>query len=134
MRSDRRRTSNNSRKMLVAAICIMLIGFALSGAVLGKYYSEVNYYNSEEGIQDRAEIDKQIDALKVEQRAEWIKNDRSEKYYELEDKINSLIVEKEQKPPVRMICYAIFPIIGALTLSIPLAVMAIGNKRKTEQA
>lgn len=135
MRGDENLVKNKKRSkhrlMIIAAIFILIIGFASGGSIIYSYYSEVNYYNSDAGIKERTEIDKQIAGLKEEQREEWIDNDRSEKYFEIEAEIESLIELKNKKPPIRTVCYGIFPMIAALTFSIPLMVLAVADRRNT---
>ena len=134
MRSDRHIYSDSpnskQKKLIIIAICILLVGFAVGGSIIGSYFSKVNLYNSEEGAKIRAEIDKDIKDLEEKQQKEWIKNDRSEKYFEYEDQINALIEKKNEKPPTSTICYGLFPIIGALTLAIPFLVFVLSKKKE----
>lgn len=134
MRSDKHTYSDSpnskQKKLIIIAICILLVGFAVGGSIIGSYYSDVNFYNSEEGAKLRAKIDKDINELEKKQQKEWIENDRSEKYYAYEDQINALIEQKNQKPPTILICYGIFPMIGALTVAIPLLVFGLSKKKE----
>lgn len=134
MRSDRHiyseALSTGQKKLVIIAICILLVGLVAGGAVIGSYFSEVNFYNSDEGAKIRAEIDDQISKLEEKQRQEWIKNSCSEKYYEYEEQINTLIEKKNEKPPTRTICYGMFPIIFALTIATPLLVFGLSKKKE----
>lgn len=92
-----KKTSNKLRNI---AIGIILISVFIGASIIIGHYIKNAKYNSDEAIRNRMKIDVQIAKLEEEQTQEWFENKKSEKYYELEYKIEALEKEKKQGEPM----------------------------------